>query len=323
MANKWAVQNGNWSDGSTWNDGVVPTADDDVWLNGFQVQADYVIECRLISNGVCAVTGLSGGQIRYANDLQSLDVKADCEAVFSHLFYPNTPSSAAQCTFNILGNTVGANAEACCFYGSNIHININGIAKKYSGRAIGTTSWMHPNVTGVMDCSEGPSFIIYNYSTIYVLGTLITTEFPYQPNNRIIEVTGTWKLIGPTVWTLSSNFLLSGILDLSECTAGVFPISPYNQFIYNVGLQIIYDYPNQNKVENGIVYAYGSKTGTLIIPQESAVLEGYEYGDKVGTLKTVPDNVTIVNLTEQEVNRVKNCATVSTVQKCFEDFKEE
>jgi hypothetical protein len=63
-----------------------------------------------------------------------------------------------------------------------------------------------------------------------------------------------------------------------------------------------------------------TKVGSSI--PESVVLEGYQYGNKVGSLKTVPDNVTIINLTEQEVNRVKNCATVSTVQKCFEEFKE-
>jgi hypothetical protein len=34
------------------------------------------------------------------------------------------------------------------------------------------------------------------------------------------------------------------------------------------------------------------------------------------------DNISVVNLTEQDVNRVKNCATIETVQKCFEEFKE-
>ena len=49
MANKWAIQNGNWSDGSTWNDGVVPTADDDVTISG-----SYVI--TITTNDVYAKT---------------------------------------------------------------------------------------------------------------------------------------------------------------------------------------------------------------------------------------------------------------------------
>lgn len=37
----------------------------------------------------------------------------------------------------------------------------------------------------------------------------------------------------------------------------------------------------------------------------------------------IVDNIAVVNLTEQEVDRIKNCATVNTVQQCFENFKEE
>ena len=37
----------------------------------------------------------------------------------------------------------------------------------------------------------------------------------------------------------------------------------------------------------------------------------------------IVDNIAVVNLTEQEVERVKNCATISTMQQCFENFKEE
>jgi len=37
MAVKWAVANGNWADGTTWNDGVVPTTNDRVYLNGYIV----------------------------------------------------------------------------------------------------------------------------------------------------------------------------------------------------------------------------------------------------------------------------------------------
>lgn len=37
MAVIYAIQNGNWSDGTTWNTGSVPTADDDVYTNGYVV----------------------------------------------------------------------------------------------------------------------------------------------------------------------------------------------------------------------------------------------------------------------------------------------
>ena len=93
--------------------------------------------------------------------------------------------------------------------------------------------------------------------------------------------------------------------------------------------------PQESDVKDGVQYGAGViKTGTYATdyPQESTVLKDVEYGDnQKGTLEVIAisgatataDNISVVNLTEQEVNRVKNCATVSTMQKCFEDFKEE
>ena len=42
-------------------------------------------------------------------------------------------------------------------------------------------------------------------------------------------------------------------------------------------------------------------------------------------IATIKDKGLIYGIyaTEDQVNGVKNCATVSTVQKCFEEFKEE
>jgi hypothetical protein len=40
MAVKWAVQSGNWSNPSTWNDGTLPTPDDDVYADGKTVTID-------------------------------------------------------------------------------------------------------------------------------------------------------------------------------------------------------------------------------------------------------------------------------------------
>ena len=93
--------------------------------------------------------------------------------------------------------------------------------------------------------------------------------------------------------------------------------------------------PQESDVKEGVQYGAGViKTGTYETdyPQESTVLKGVEYGDnQKGTLEVIAlsgataqsENIAVVNLTEQEVERVKNCATVNTVQQCFENFKEE
>jgi hypothetical protein len=43
MANVYAVANGNWSAGATWNTGSVPTSADDVFANNFTVNVDVML----------------------------------------------------------------------------------------------------------------------------------------------------------------------------------------------------------------------------------------------------------------------------------------
>ena len=50
MANVYAVSNGNWGTGATWNTGTVPTAADDVFTNGFGVNVDVNITVLSLRN---------------------------------------------------------------------------------------------------------------------------------------------------------------------------------------------------------------------------------------------------------------------------------
>lgn len=63
MAVKYAVANGNWNDGSTWNDGVVPFDGDYIYCNGHTIQINTNISLpnSVISNGICPTTGIGGG----------------------------------------------------------------------------------------------------------------------------------------------------------------------------------------------------------------------------------------------------------------------
>lgn len=91
------------------------------------------------------------------------------------------------------------------------------------------------------------------------------------------------------------------------------------------------NYPQETQVAQGVTYGMQNEyEGRLALPAPSTVLKGVQYGDTEGTLEVIAlsgataqaDQIAVVNLTEQEVNRVKNCATIQTVQQCFEDFKE-
>lgn len=50
MATKFAIASGNWSSGSTWNDGTVPLSGDTVYANGFTVTVDQNITVASLTN---------------------------------------------------------------------------------------------------------------------------------------------------------------------------------------------------------------------------------------------------------------------------------
>jgi hypothetical protein len=66
MANVKAVASGNWSDTATWDGGVLPTVNDDVFSNTFTVTIDGTFEVLSITNA--AATGITaGGSFTFAN----------------------------------------------------------------------------------------------------------------------------------------------------------------------------------------------------------------------------------------------------------------
>ena len=88
MAVKWAVANGNWNVGTTWNDGVVPTADDDVYCNGYTIMINSltIISAKSISNYENPNTGRGGGLIsRTTAASGGLFINADCRCFYNTL----------------------------------------------------------------------------------------------------------------------------------------------------------------------------------------------------------------------------------------------
>ena len=80
MANVYAVQNGNWSDGSTWSSGSVPTADDDVWLNGKTINMlnNDVLQAKTISNYANQnISVVQGGYLIGINGAGNYTINAD------------------------------------------------------------------------------------------------------------------------------------------------------------------------------------------------------------------------------------------------------
>ena len=318
MANKWAIQNGNWSDGSTWNDGVVPTADDDVWLNGkiVNITNTNVIAKKITNENYDEL--ILGGYLTFDLGTDNF-IQADLYNFSQYVILSGGQTYYQNYSLTINGNLYNYNRNGSAIYGSaakhrtNITGNIVGCL--WSSSIGAGNAQIEFNILGNFDADGDDNIKLpmggYGKAlNITITGiTTITNKFDNGQRGGSWIFNGGIKLLGDNA-TLESytanttySYEINGYLDISNTS----------------NKQILYSSLGTIKTTNGLRIVDADKE----IPPESVVLEGYEYGGKVGTLKTVPDNVAIVNLTEQEVNRVKNCATVSTVQKCFEDFKEE
>ena len=288
-----AIRTGNWADTSTWDLGRVPDVDDEVHL------VSYNVTVSLIEVNVASIYTESGEL--YIN-VNNIVINADFYGILGH---DSICAHDFMEVVTINGNVT--NFQSGFRYTLNYFI-INGNVKNLYHNPSGSRGHrllINGNVETLkyIGSTSGEKSIVVN-------GKLTIDDNIYDPNLSTpprYEINGVFKINGNFTIDLSGSYnsvksLFSGSLDLSDYDGEFLPFNSSPFSIEN--LKIIYKYQSNE------------------IPPVDVVLEGYQYGDKVGTLKTVPDNVTIVNLTEQQLQRVGNCATVSTVQKCFEEFKE-
>ena len=133
MATKWAVVNGQWSAGATWNDGVVPVDGDYVYLDGHIITISAPnLPNTIVSNDVNPNTELSGGHMTYNPGYGHVNV------TFKKLIARNTPIYTCQInntygetrlTFDIDNkdgyaiNFIGSDNDPNLYYVGNVETN--------------------------------------------------------------------------------------------------------------------------------------------------------------------------------------------------------
>lgn len=296
MAIKYAIQNGAFESGSTWNDGTVPVPGDTIYANGktVSINADIHLPGSTLDNGMCPDTGIISGQFQYAIKNFSIEANIHCGSGLYCVNYLNTSVVGGE--INITGDLSGDNGTAIHHYNGGI-LNVNGNVLELGVSWYGNTITV--NITGNVIVQNRPAFVRETggfFPTVNITGSAIYGVFPGYV--RTI-VTGTGKLTGNYVVdeTLSSQgtFIINngGTLDISESESNIFPIN--GSFNFN-NIEVIYNYPNENDVRAGVSYGYG----------------------QVGQL--LPIDGVVVNLTEDQINRATNCVTNDTLQATMEDY---
>jgi hypothetical protein len=80
MANRYAVANGDWSNTATWDGGTLPTADDIVRPNGFNVTIDQDITVQELRNDASSPSVAGGGFTLTGNYTVNISTNVQCFA---------------------------------------------------------------------------------------------------------------------------------------------------------------------------------------------------------------------------------------------------
>ncbi|MBQ1759084.1 MAG: hypothetical protein IIZ94_05315 [Prevotella sp.] len=299
MAVKWAVANGNWSVGATWNDGVVPAVGDEVYLNGRVVTLGVStnIGNGTISNGTNPMTGVSGGYLRSANTSSMQTLVANMNAASSYLLYMQGPNitivgnvltengnlinrgSATSLNVTISGNISVGNGSFIANNNGSVSLVINGNVTAQS-TLIETTGVSQITINGTASISKNE----------YV-PTLVINSNLFANNGSFCGLNGTvggnieyYSTNGSTGFDFAQKTFLNPNFTWKDVTE---PRSNSFIIVTDAEMNNRQQYPSENEVKEGVEYVWGEKVGTYQAPPESVVLKDYVYdnGDKVGSLE--------------------------------------
>lgn len=311
MAVKYAIANGNWSAGATWNGGTIPQEGDYVYASGktIQIYTGVNIGNGTLSTEICPNTGLGGGT--FSSNATTLVVVANLHG-YNNNYVLTRPSNIANTTiFNVTGNIYD--------YGIRIH-DVQSFPLNINGNIYGTflyESWtsnypvtrnviVNGNVYRGARCSTASSGS-HNYINLIINGLCELDANMCAPMGSLVRITINGRLSFLEDYVFSQPLTISGILDLSQTELTYIPTTSSITFAGQT--TIVADYPPQDVVKKGVRYGVGL-VGTYDInqylPPESVVLKDYEYGDsddrKTGTM-------------EQDVNVEVGCVTPEDVRK--------
>ena len=334
MAVKWAVANGNWNAGTTWNGGTIPQANDDVYANNHVVTINVatlvVGSINTIANAeygiaqggsfTCSVAvNISASKtcdLRFCTSNASINYTTNTNAN-CYFTAPLIKSSSVQLVAHAWGNNTGwiitANIEisnqneALCGSGSTaarhiltINGNITSSGFFYSSfpssTGYGWTITINGNVYGGHEgtLNQGLSYVAINGHKHYCM------------NEQDKFLLGGMTISGSV--TYESN---DGSIGLDSSSTTI--LNP-NAFVWkdvtqpqrvNPFIIVTYaemnnrqQYPPEDEVKQGTGYVWGEKVGTYTpdYPPESVVLKDYEYGDSDDPKTGTMENEVIVEV---------------------------
>jgi len=310
MAVRYAVATGNWSAVETWDGGAsLPTADDDVYANGYTVSIDQDIEVTKISTEVCPTTGVGGG--RFAGSATANTIIGNIVAGSTICVYfaaetgfvignvyggSSTNAYGIRCQnfggVTVIGNVYGgsaANANGIyTYYGYDITIvgNVEGgsvsTATGIEGRL--ATPGKILSITGVVEGKTANAVSIDNSSwEIRIIGTLKSNTglaiYGSAPSSRLLQITG--NLISSATSIPFAGYYNVRLTAGSSSVFKMYDTDGAEVYYYTSNVP---GFPAPANVRTAITYGPVSEyTGTLAVPPPESVVKNVPVDDTVGT----------------------------------------
>jgi len=244
MAVVYAVVNGNWGTGTTWNTGTVPTAADDVYADGKTVTIDTGFTVNTL-NTTQRAGGTNGGGFSCSTNGITITANINCGGGTVTL---NTNITG---TLNIIGSFSIPNINTCTglVHGNNGTINITGNIS--GGTGINTWGITYGGLNGLVNITGNvfaggnafsPTIMIGSQNRLIVTGNItggIAGTTPAISNSSISStsviingnlISGSYSAIvnGSTgTVTINNSLIPSG-------TTGVYAISNSSSGIINI-----------------------------------------------------------------------------------------
>lgn len=313
MAVKWAIANGNWNAGATWNDGVVPADGDVVYCNGHTITANVNIAIGqgTIRNDANDDLGIvAGGYINNTNANRTMT--ANFVAVGRVI-----NSSVASGRLTITGNADVTNTFAEIANNSQITTMTGNITYRRTNSSsalftIGLSSEQSYTINGniINDGGVNVGFLISgNRAVTFTINGVMSNMSMQASLNTSSALTINGGLVATLFMATLPNFYFTGFIQYSDTTFGNMNFgfkasnlhlstvtswrnttspSAYSFQIFTDADMAAQNYPQESEVKQGVVYGHNTYTGTYLpdYPQEATVLQGVEYafGEMVGTM---------------------------------------
>lgn len=179
MANVKAVANGNWSNTSTWDGGVLPTINDDVFANTFTVTVDTSFQVLSLRN--TSGTGITvGGSFNFNSGSISgscTNTTANTSLVAGATNLIQVTSTTGSVTLSLSSNVTGPSVGNLILHSGNCNLILNGLtfiggtgtlANCINKTSLGTLT-VNGNLTGgtgfnnrTINSSNGDTIVIGN-----------------------------------------------------------------------------------------------------------------------------------------------------------------